>query len=225
MVRRLLAVGILSLGACLTASAGVLTFNFTGNFIYDNDVQLFTVTLAVPEVLTAWTTSGATGGFPTDLAMYDGTGGGMTQQSGDPTCLNGFSSYFDGECNDAEVSEPPSGTIAAGTYFIALTQWENSMLGDLSDGFFWVDIINDPNFTAGNGCTGSGYFCDPGTLNYDNSNWALTIQLNNPGDAAQGSASEGTGTVPEPSSGLLVLGGLAAAWRMRSRKRRCFHLR
>jgi hypothetical protein len=153
--------------------------------------------------------------------MFEGDGTGMTRQSGDPTCLHGFSSYFDGECNDAEVSEPPSGTIPAGTYFIALTQWENSMLGDLSDGFFYVDLDNDPNFTAGNGCSGSGYFCDPGTLNYDNSNWALTIQLSVPGDAvAQGSASEGVGTVPEPASGLLVLGGLAAACWMRSRKRR-----
>src|ERR1039457_6836981 len=77
MVRRLLAVGILFLGVCFTASAGVLTFNFAGNFTFDNDVQLFTVTLAVPEVLTAWTTSGATGGFPTDLAMFEGDGTGM----------------------------------------------------------------------------------------------------------------------------------------------------
>jgi hypothetical protein len=153
--------------------------------------------------------------------MFEGDATGMTQQSGDPTCLNGFSSYFDGECNDAEVSEPPSGTITAGTYFIALTQWDNVMVGDLSDGFFWdPDNNNDPNFTAGFGCGGSGYFCDPGTLNYDNSNWALTIQLSNPGGAAQGSASEGVGSVPEPSSALLVLGGLVAAWRMRALKRR-----
>jgi hypothetical protein len=220
MVFRLSVVGVLLLGGCFTSSAGEISFDFTGNFTLDNDVQLFTVTLAVPEVLTAWTTSGATGGFPTYLAMFDGAGGGMTQQSGDLTCFNGFSSYFNGECNDAEVSEPPSGRIAAGTYFIALTQWSNSMLGDLSDGFFWVDLINDPNFSAGNGCVGSGYFCDPGTLAYDNSNWALTIQLSNPDLPAQGSASEGVGAVPEPSSGLLVLGGLLAACWMRSRKRR-----
>src|ERR1035437_3508490 len=136
MVFRLSVVGVLLLGGCFTSSAGEISFGFTGNFTLDNDVQLFTVTLAVPEILTAWTTSGATGGFPTDLAMFEGDGTGMTQQSGDPTCSNGFSSYYAGECNDAEVSEPPSGTIAAGTYFIALTQWENSMLGNLSDGFF-----------------------------------------------------------------------------------------
>lgn len=226
MVRR--SVGILFLGACFTASAGVLTFDFTGNFTFDNDVELFTVTLAVPEVLTAWTTSGATGGFPTYLAMFEGDGTGMTQQSGDPTCLDGFSNYTIGShiCNDAEVSEPPSGTIDAGTYFIALTQWENSMLGNLSDGFFWVDLIPDPNFTndptQGTGyCSGSGYFCDPFTGDYDSSNWALTIQLSLPQDGvAQGSASEGVGSVPEPSSALLVLGGLAAAWRMRARRRR-----
>jgi hypothetical protein len=220
MVLRLFAVGILLLGGCFTSSAGEISFKFTGNFTFDNDVQLFTVTLGVPEVLTAWTTSGATGGFPTYLAMFDGAGHGMTQQSGDPTCLHGFSSYFSGECNDAEVSEPPLGTIAAGTYFIALTQWDNGMLGDLSDGFFRVDLLNNPNFTADNGCGGSGYFCDPGTLAHDNSNWALTIQLSNPDLPAQGSASEGVGAVPEPSSGLLVLGGLSAAWWMRPRKRR-----
>jgi hypothetical protein len=220
MVLRLFAAGILLLGGCATSSAGAISFNFTGNFTHDNDVQLFTVTLGVPEVLTAWTTSGATGGFPTYLAMFDGTGQGMTQQSGDPACFQGFSSYFNGQCNDAEISEPPSGTIAAGTYIIALTQWSNVMVGNLSDGFLWVDQANDPNFTAMNGCAGSGYFCDPGTLAYDNSNWAVTIQLSNPDLPAQGSASEGLGNVPEPSSGLLVLGGLSVAWWMRPRKRR-----
>ena len=94
MVRRFFAAVVLLLGGCLASFAGTLNFNFTGNFTYDNDVQLFTVTLAVPETLTAWTTSGATGGFPTYLAMFDGAGNGMTQQSGDPTCLNGFSIYF-----------------------------------------------------------------------------------------------------------------------------------
>ena len=137
------------------------------------------------------------------------------------TCLNGFSSYSPAGCNDAEVSEPPSGTIAAGTYIIALTQWDNGMLGNLSDGFFYVDLIPDPNFTAENGCDGTGYFCDPGTMTYDSSNWALTIQLSNPDLPALGSASEeGLSPIPEPSSALLVMGGLAAAWYMRSRKRR-----
>jgi hypothetical protein len=221
MVRRFFAAVVLLLGGCLASFAGTLNFNFTGNFTYDNDVQLFTVTLAVPETLTAWTTSGATGGFPTYLAMFDGAGNGMTQQSGDPTCLNGFSSYSPAGCNDAEVSEPPSGTIAAGTYIIALTQWDNGMLGNLSDGFFYVDLIPDPNFTAENGCDGTGYFCDPGTMTYDSSNWALTIQLSNPDLPALGSASEeGLSPIPEPSSALLVMGGLAAAWYMRSRKRR-----
>jgi hypothetical protein len=138
------------------------------------------VTLAVPEILTAFTTSGATGGFPTYLAMFDGAGQGMTQQSGDPTCLNGFSNYFNGLCNDAMVSEPPSSVIPAGTYFIALTQWDNGMLGNLSDGFFWVDLINDPNFTAPFCPTTPGYFCDSFTSSHDNSNWAVTIQLDNP---------------------------------------------
>lgn len=200
--------GLLSLGAGLPASAGQISFDFTGNFNVDNDVQLFNVTLAVPEVLTAWTTSGATGGFPTYLAMFDGTGQGMTQQSGDPTCLNGFSSYYQGECNDAMVAEPPSGVIPAGNYFIALTQWDNGMLGNLSDGFFWVDNINDPNFTAPF-CGGPGYFCDPAAGVHRNSNWAVTIQLTNPNGSAQGSAA----TVPEPLSGLLALVGLSfAAW-------------
>jgi hypothetical protein len=193
-------------GASLPVSAGQVFFNFTGNFSLDNDVQLFTVTLDVPEVLSVWTTSGATGGFPTYLAMFDGTGQGMTQQSGDPTCLNGFSSYFNGSCNDAMVSEPPSGLIPAGMYFIALTQWNNGMLGNLSDGFFWVDNINDPNFTAPY-CSTGGYFCDPTTGTHLNSNWALTIQLDNPGLPASGSAS----AVPEPGSGLLAIGGLLVA--------------
>jgi len=41
MVRRSSAVVILFLCACFTASAGVVSFNFTGNFTFDNDVQLF----------------------------------------------------------------------------------------------------------------------------------------------------------------------------------------
>src|ERR1700753_1554436 len=112
MPRNLFVIGALAVfSLCRPASASVLDFNFTGNFVQDNDVQLFTVTLDTPAVLTAWTTSGATGGFPTYLAMFGGDGTAFTQESGDPACLDGFSSYFNGSCNDAEVSEPPSGAI------------------------------------------------------------------------------------------------------------------
>ena len=155
--------------------------------------------------------------------MFDGSGQGLTQQSGDPTCLNAFSSYFNGLCHDAMVSEPPSGVMAAGTYVIALTQWDNGMLGNLSDGFFWVDLVNDPNFTAP-GCSTGGYFCDSVTNTHLNSNWALTIQLDNPGGPASGSAAP-FGSVPEPAPGVLALGGLALGCWGLGRKRRAEGLR
>ena len=214
MLSRFVTFALVLLVVCLPATANQVTFQFTGNFSHDNDVQLFTVHLAVPEVLTAWTTSGATGGFPTYLAMFDGTGLGMTQQSGDPTCLNGFSSYnSNGLCNDAMVSEPPADVIPAGTYYIALTQWDNGMVNNLSDGFFYVDIVNDPNFTAPY-CNTPGYFCDPFTGTHDSSDWAITIQLTNPNGDAAGSAS----TVPEPSSLLLLLSGIAGVGYCRKRR-------
>ena len=221
MLFRVFAVGSLLLGGCLSSWAGQISFDFTGNFTFDNDVQLFTVTLETPALLTAWTTSGATGGFPTYLALYDGTGAGITQQAGDPTCLNGFSSYINGECNDAAIQVGTPSPLAAGTYYLALTQWNNQAVGNLSDGFYWVDLINNPNFTAVNLCADSGYFCDAGTQMHDNSNWALTIQLSDPDTNPQGWAVEGE--APEPSSGLLVLAGLSGAWSIRARKRRGRH--
>ena len=145
------------------AKAGTTSLTFTGTFTYDNDVRLYAVHLDTPASLMAFTTSGASGGFPTYLAMYGGDGMAFTQQSGDPTCLAGYSAYnADGMCNDAMVVEPPPAPgqfMLPGLYYVALTQWDNGMMGDLQDGFFHQDPA-DRNFTnAFNQCgPGDGVF-------------------------------------------------------------------
>jgi hypothetical protein len=216
-----LASGLLVLSTSPNAFGGTLTSNFNGLFNFDNDVQLFNITLSVPEMLEVFTTSGATGGFPTNLAMFDGVGNMMVQGNGAPAC-NGFSTVnADGLCNDAYIAEPPSGVLAAGNYTVALTQWDNLAIGNLTEGFFFVDVVPDPNFTFtnGNGCQAGTYFCDGFTHTNRTGNWAVTFNLINPNGNAVGTVTQ-AGATPEPATWMLLMSGLGAGWWIRRRANR-----
>ncbi len=214
--------GLFALLVAPAVYADSASFTFNGNFTYDNDVQLFHVTLGAPESLLAYTTSGATGGFPTFLMMFDASGNPVQQQSGDPACLDGYSNYSPaGLCNDAYLLEPPAVTpplfLPPGTFTIALVQWDNYWNGSLSDGFIYDGAANQ-NFTNAYGFCGTGtaYFCDPFTMAQDNSDWSLTVTLT----SAAGTPALGDASVPEPASALMCLGGLVVALVLRRRPRR-----
>ena len=203
-----------AMSALLATSALADSFSFVGDFTHDNDVQFFSFTLlsgtnvvlrtlgygggvsASSQVVTA-------GGFESVLQVYAAnTGiaqGGPIQPGPDPTCSfrtpdpqrNNF-------CQDAYFG----GFLSAGSYILALTQSPNDPLGNLSDGFFYRDVVPDANFNSG--FIGSGPF--QGT-----SHWAVDLLFVD-------AASEQTST-PEPGAAFLAATALAVMG-MRSRRRR-----
>jgi hypothetical protein len=186
------------------APAPAASFSFQGAFAHDNDVVFITFNLLSAGTVTLQTLGygGGTsatgtvilpGGFESVLQVYDaGTGNasagpilpgpnpGCSPRTPDPNRMN--------FCQDAYGQL----SLGPGNYLLALTQDANLPNGNLSDGFFYVDIIPDPNFN--NGFVGA--FGLPG-----NGNWEVDIVGV---DAAAAAA------VPEPSSWPLVAVALGA---------------
>lgn len=185
-------------------SASASNFSFQGTFPQDNTVQLFNFALLSPGTVTLQTfgygggtnANGDTilaGGFESVLQVYNALGtaiGGTLLPGPDPTCSprtpDPARSNF---CQDVfgQIS------LATGNYILALTQNANLPNGDLSDGFFYVDIVPDPTFNKGF----HGSFGLPG-----NGNFAVDI-------VGVDSASP-VGSVPEPGSMLLGFTALLA---------------
>lgn len=196
--------------AALAAPGFAGQYSFTGNFSQDNDVQLFTFSLASASTVTLQTlgyggsadNAGGTnangqvisaGGFESVMQIYASPSG----VAAGPTFLPGVP----GPPNCAPLTPDPNRAgfcqdvfgqinLSAGDYIVSLTQWQNIPLGDLSDGFNFVDSDPNPNFNSG--FFGTGGF--PG----DN-HWALDILFV---DAAA--------QVPEPSYGWLAAAALLA---------------
>ena len=186
------------------------TISFTGNFVNDNDVQLLALSLLSDATVTLQTlgygggTNGngqviPAGGFESVLQVYAAPSGmavgGPIQPGPNPTC--GPRTPDPGRlgfCQDAYLQM----FLTAGNYSVALTQSPNDPLGNLSDGFFYVDAVPDPNFN--NGFVGTFGF--QGT-----SAWAVDISF------------PGATQVPEPATALLTMTGLIVSG-IASRKRR-----
>jgi hypothetical protein len=193
------------LGSVPRSFAG--SFSFTGSFNVDNDVQLFSFTLASPSSVTleTWSYAGGTnaagmvipaGGFDPIVSLFSGSGGFIASNDDgvgvatDPTTGKAFDSLL-------------TQSLAAGTYIVALTQFDNFANadpnvggdgGNLSEGWFEA---GNPNFTLAFAEPGStGFFWDV-TPAERTGNWALDID---------GVDSAGLiASVPEPSG--LVLAG------------------
>jgi hypothetical protein len=138
--------------------AGVAgSFSFTGDFVNDNDVQLFTFSLLSPGSVTVqtWGYGGGTnansqliavGGFESVLAIWDAGSGALAGGPFDPggtPCAPRNVDPTTTLCMDAygQVS------LTAGNYILSLTQSANDPAGtNLSDGFFFTDTVPDPNF-------------------------------------------------------------------------------
>ena len=182
-------------------------FSFTGSLAADDSVQLFSFTLASTNTITLQTHSYAggldqagaavsRGGFDPILALFDTTG--LLINEDDDGYANVFADAVTGQRWDSYIHT----TLAAGTYTIALTQYDNFPNGpDLNDGF---SRTGQPQFTSAFGCSSSG-FCDR-TGNNRTANWEFDVL-----DTASATA------IPEPRMSTLMITGVAliGAWRGR----------
>jgi len=166
----------------------------SGNFTADDNVVLIPFTVALNGAVTIQTSSFANGsvGFEPVLTLYDGLGNLFLQDATGGTTpggcgLRGIDSTS-GFCLDAVISA----LLNAGSYTLALTEWDNIPGGPtLADGF---PQTGNGNFTGSEFGPGSGSF-----LLFNGSQrtsaWALSI------DGAD---------VPEPATFGLACAALIA---------------
>jgi hypothetical protein len=188
-------------------SATAANFSFTGNFTHDNDVQLFDFSIAVD----------------TSVFVRTYSFGGGTNAAGTPIAPGGFTPYFNlfkadgtwiaaaqspsacgvggnpanadpgtGVCWDTFLDLP---SLLAGSYLLALTQYDNIAVGStLAEGFAYdggpADFTGGPFFEAA---------LPPFGVQRD-SHWAVDILFVDQASPAG---------VPEPGTLPLAMAGLA----------------
>lgn len=201
--------GVLLALCGLMAGANATNFSFTGDFQYDNDVQLFTFVVGAESVvsLRSWSYAGGVnaagqtivqGGFDPILALFDSSGTKIGEQD-DAGCALVDADSVTGRCYDTYFTT----TLAAGTYTASVQQYDNFAYANLATGFS-RDGVQYQDFRNG--------FVDAAG-DTRTALWAFDI-LN-----VSAAALPPTTDVPEPASlGLLGLGmlGMASVRRRKS---------
>jgi hypothetical protein len=173
----------------LVASCIVLTpkttqatnITWQGLFTYDDDLQLFNLTVAAANSVDirsygygGGTTSTGTivpsGGFDTILTLFDQNGAFLADNDeGTGVAIDPLT----GRAFDARLTT----NLVPGSYVAALTQFDNFSLGNLADGFAETGHPNftaDPTFTAGGACPGNMFRDISGTAGRcRDGNWAV----------------------------------------------------
>ena len=203
LLRMLVVAGL----ALASQAAGAVTFTSSGNFARDDQVTFIPINLDAIGVLSVTSigyaggidASGVVvprGGFDTMLFLYNSAGSLLAQSDDgigvptDPTT---------GLASDAAFSIG----LAAGPYTLAVTQYDNFALGDLSAGF---SRAGSGNFTPGlNGCSATA-FCDTSGA-ARTGHWAINVSTIN------------VSAVPEPSAVALMLAGLATLGGLHRRRK------
>ncbi len=194
------------LGLSLAMATQAASLSFTGNFSKDDDVQLFNFSVTTPSTVTlvTWSYAGGVnsagtsipeGGFDPILALYNAAGT-FIDNNDDGDCGQVPESVVTGSCFDTYFQS----TIQPGDYTVAIQQYDNFALGNLSDGFSETGL---PFFTSEYGCS-NGQFCDVDGYNRTKA-WAFDI-LN----------VDSAAVVPLPASIWFLVTGIAGlVWRSR----------
>jgi len=191
------------------------TFTFTGNFPTDDSRLLVSFSLASAATVTmqTWSYGGGTlpgpvtvpaGGFAPVISFFDSSAdpillgsdnsGGTAPSACGPRNIDAAT----GLCLDASLVEGAGGPLSAGSYFLILTEQDNTANGpNLSDGF---TMDGTGNFTGPEHGIPGGSFLDRGGFQRTNS-YYLTIS-----GVDQASVPS---AVPEPSMMGLCAAGLS----------------
>ena len=205
---RVLAAGLFPLAAVGHGAAE--TISLSGNLQDDSSVVLYNFDVQTGGLVTLQTFSYAggvdaegavvaAGGFDPVLTLFDMSGNFLVSNDDGP-CGTVGADPTTGNCFDSFIS----GDLAAGSYTVALTEYDNLPAGStLADSF---TEVGNGNFTCQEFLGTPGGFCDDSPSQRDS---AYELDVITPGAAPA--------ITPEPASGVLVLScvGFLAAIRGR----------